>query len=448
MACALKCTFSSFILGSQAFQWHQVYHRFGRHRDKVFLRFARFGRSRRGNLRPVWSHRTSFHRAPASLSEPSPLSPASMEIFRSPELLVKDRRRHASGCCVVTFESYTDSRTLDRPGFGEAFFDANGIDAIHIVPRNNDWYQYQEIDEACRRVRALTASYSHVVAYGQSMGGYGAIRLGGRVGAQMALAISPQFSIDPAVVPFEPRWAGDSARIDFGTERSAGHTFVAKAYVAYDPHDLDARHVELYRPCTEIIDIRLPYCGHPASGFMVDTGILQQAILDLCHGALDIPALRARARLARHTSPILYANLAARCRHLPRRVRLSAKASALSPGDPSLLGQYAFTLAHNDQFDKALSIFEVARADGSINAQMRYWESEVHRLHGDLAKAIVVAEEALALDPEASVFIDRIKKLKALQSPTEPPLHSVTPSLGARLRALLQKPLRLGAKKA
>lgn len=348
----------------------------------------------------------------------------------------------------MTFESYTDNRTLDRPGFGEVFFDANGIDAIHIVPRNNDWYQYPEIDEVCRRVRELTASYSHVVAYGQSMGGYGAIRLGGRVGAQVALAISPQFSIDPAIAPFEPRWVGDAGRIDFGIERSAAHDFVAKAYVAFDPHDLDARHVELYRPHTEIVDLRLLNCGHPASGFMVDTGILQQAILDLCRGTINIPALRAQARKARHGSPILYANLAARCRHVPRRVRLSAKASALSPGDPSLLGQYAFTLAHNTQFDEALAIFETARADGSINAQMRYWQSEVHLLHGDLAKAIAVAEEALALDPEASVFVDRVQKLKALTRPSEPPPPSIAPSLGRRLRALLQKPFKLGGKKA
>ncbi len=61
-----------------------------------------------------------------------------MEIFRSAELLVKDLRRHTSACCVV--DSYTDNRTLDRPGFGEVFFGTNGIDAIHIIPRNNDWY--------------------------------------------------------------------------------------------------------------------------------------------------------------------------------------------------------------------------------------------------------------------------------------------------------------------
>lgn len=174
----------------------------------------------------------------------------------------------------MTFEPYTGARTPDRPSFGEVIFEANGIDTIHIIPRNNDWYQHPEAEEACRQVRELTTSYPHVVAYGQSMGGYYATRPGGCVSAQVALPISPQFSMYPTVTPLEPRWGGDTARIEFQDERGVGHSFVANVYVIYDPHDLDARHVELYRPHTEIVDIRLPNCGYLASGFTVDTCIL------------------------------------------------------------------------------------------------------------------------------------------------------------------------------
>jgi hypothetical protein len=100
---------------------------------------------------------------------------------------------------------------------------------------------------------------------------------------------------------------------------------------------------------------------------MVDTGVLQQTVLDLCRDSLDIPALRAQAR---PDSAIPHAKVAARCRHLPRRVRLSAKASALSPGNPSLLRQHAFT-GPCQPVRRSPAIFETARADGSINAQMR-----------------------------------------------------------------------------
>lgn len=79
------------------------------------------------------------------------------------------------------------------------------------------------------------------------------------------------------------------------------------------------------------------------------------------------------------------------------------------------------------------------RADSSINAQMHYWESEVHLLNGDLAKVITVSEEELSLDSMASVFIDCVQKLKALERPAKPLLPPAAPSIGARLRAFLQK---------
>lgn len=255
----------------------------------------------------------------------------------------------------------------------------------------------------------------------------------------MALAISPQFSINPAVTSFEPRWVGDSGRIDVGIERNAGHNFVAKAYVVYDPHGLDARHVELYRPHTEIVDVKLRNCGRPASDCMVDTGIPAAGRPRSVPRHIQYSGPGVPHRSCMPPLPHAAGTRRAKCDSRPRQARC--------PGDPSLLGQYASILAHTDRFDEILAIIEKARADGLINAQMRYCESEVHPLHGTLTKAIAVSEEALILDPEASVFVDRVRKLKALERPSKPPPPSVAPSLGARLRALLQKLLKLGTKK-
>ncbi len=52
----------------------------------------------------------------------------------------------------------------------------------------------------------------------------------------------------------------------------------------------------------------------------------------------------------------------------------------------------------------------------------------------------------MTLDPEASAVVNRVQKRKALERYAEPPPPSVAPSLGTRLRALLRKPLKLGAK--
>src|SRR5271166_1854620 len=169
------------------------------------------------------------------------------DVFRNGDFVVRAVTGFDSSVCVVTFDSYSDLRTLDRPGFGERFFEENRVDAIHVIARANDWYQHDDIFEICRAVAAIASNYRRVYAYGSSMGGYAAIRFGALVGAKAAIALSPQFSIDKSIVPFERRWSGDAKRIRFVAERKTDHSFAPLAYVSYDPFDLDRRHVELFR---------------------------------------------------------------------------------------------------------------------------------------------------------------------------------------------------------
>jgi len=151
------------------------------------------------------------------------------EVFRSFELAVRAVCEFGSPACMITFESYTDDRSLDRRGFGEDFFRSRSTDAIHIISRENDWYQYPDMPAVTALVRDLVRGYQRVVAYGSSMGGYGAIRFGGAAGAQVALALSPQFSIDRRTVRFEKRWKLDSRRIDFSLERTQREPLVETA---------------------------------------------------------------------------------------------------------------------------------------------------------------------------------------------------------------------------
>ena len=175
--------------------------------------------------------------------------PAAIELYRSADLLVRARIGFDSPYCVVTFGSYTDNRTLTRDGFGEAFFISRSVNAIHILSRDNDWYLLPDIDRALEAASGAAKPFDRVTAYGSSMGAYAAIRLGRLAGATTAIALSPQFSLDPRVVPFEDRWPVETRRPDYEIERRLARTgFVPSAYVFYDPSDPDARHADLFRP--------------------------------------------------------------------------------------------------------------------------------------------------------------------------------------------------------
>jgi hypothetical protein len=237
--------------------------------------------------------------------------PVAEEIYRSADLLVKARTGYESSLCVVTFDAFTDRRTLDRAGFGENFFDSRGVNAVHVLSRDNDWYLFPDIELALDAVAKATASFDRVSAYGSSMGAYAALRFGGLAGARTAIALSPQFSIDPRLVPFENRWDPDARRLDYGIERRlATKGFVPSADVFYDPGDRDARHVELYRDCLEVRDVRLPDCGHPvtvgrddeaiakfdeAMGIEPDNLIVLTRVCEFLESRRRLPAARAMA---------------------------------------------------------------------------------------------------------------------------------------------------------
>ncbi len=289
--------------------------------------------------------------------------PVADELYRSADLLVRARTGCDSSYCVVTFDSFTDRRTLDREGFGETFFASRGVNAIHVLSRDNDWYLLPDIELALAAAAKAARPFERVSAYGSSMGAYAAIRLGGLAGATTAIALSPQFSLDPRLVPFEDRWDPDARRLDYEIERRlALKGFVSSADVFYDPTDRDARHVELYRACLEARDVRLPECGHPVTGFLAEVGLLQHAVMEAAQGTLDRAAFERKALAMRGRSPQYYATLARRPGPPQKKLELARQAYELFPNDFGYIAWYAQALSAAGRNDEAIAKFEEAMA--------------------------------------------------------------------------------------
>ena len=285
------------------------------------------------------------------------------QIYRSADLLVRARVGYESPLCVVTFQSYTDERTLEREGFGENFLASRAVNAIHVISRDNYWFLLPDIEPALEAAAKAAAPFDRVTSYGSSMGGYAAIRLGGLAGAKTAIALSPQFSVDPSVVPFEDRWAADTKRLDYEIERRLGRKgFVGSADIFYDPTDRDARHVELYRACIDIRDVQLPRCGHPVTGFLSDVGLLQRAVLEAAEGVLDPAGFEREARERRERSPQHLATLARSARRRQDKLELLRRAYQLAPRDVGYITLYAIGLAEAGRRDEAMARLNEAMA--------------------------------------------------------------------------------------
>ena len=337
-------------------------------------------------------------------------------LFRSDDLLVRRVGGHGNACCVVTFDSFTDFRTLDRHGFGEAFFDSAGIDAIHVIPRDNVWYQHPEMLEAMARIRDATMAYARVVTYGSSMGAYAAIRLAGLAGADAVLALSPQFSIDPAQVPWEERYLISAQQFQHVWEKTVPFPQIAEAYVGYDPlHGPDTKHVDLLAGCFRFERLKLPRTGHPVTGFLVEIGLLQTSMQALCQGTFDPQSMLQEAHRRREQSSQYLVNLADHTAYWRRghRLTLLHKAVRLAPGNALLLARLGAELRYAGRFEESLAMYV-----RSVEKQPRHpsilnhYSMALQRM-GNLEGALAVMEDVYALTGEVALYRERLEELRA-----------------------------------
>lgn len=326
---------------------------------------------------------------------------AAQELFRSDDLLVRRVTGFGGPVCYVTFDSYTDNRTLDRAGFGEDFFRGRGIDAIHVLSRENRWYQHPELTEALAAIAAATAGYQRAIAYGSSMGGFAALRYGASCGATVGLAFSPQYSVDPVVAPFDRRWADDVARIAFRDD--ADLPVLPVQYTLYDPRDAqDRRHFDLFAARSPTIGVPIPHAGHPIGAYLVETDMMRMLIEQVEGGRLDHLAYARELRRRRRRSGQYFYILAQRTPpHRPRQKVALARLAVETHGDnPVYRSQLGRALDAAGAFDEALDVHRQAIAMAHSTIHQAHHLMLHYEARGDYDRALELADRLIAENPD------------------------------------------------
>ena len=321
-------------------------------------------------------------------------------LFRSEDLLVRRVAGFGGTLCYVTFASYTDDRTLDRPGFGEEYFRGRRIDAIHVLSRENRWYQHPELMDALAAVAAAVAGYERVIAYGSSMGGFAALRYGATCGATIGLALSPQYSVDPAIAPFDRRWPADLARIDFRDD--ADLPTLPAQYVAYDPHEAhDRRHFDLFAAHSPTTGLRVPHGGHPVGSYLVETDMLHSLLEQIESGRFDVRAYAQELRRRRRRSGHYFYTLAHRIPpHRPRQKISLARLAVEAQGDsPLYRSQLGSALDAAGDFDAAFQVHLEAIAMANSNMFQTHSLMRHHEARGQYDRALEIVGELIADHP-------------------------------------------------
>ena len=233
------------------------------------------------------------------------------EIFRSGNLYAYlNGGDWPSPVLLVAFDHWRPVQDHAEPGFAEEFAVANGIDVLSVRCATNAWWQYPEMPEALTVIAGFAADWDKIVTYGSSMGGYAALRYASALNAARAIAISPQYSIDPAKAPWEDRYDKEAGAIDFSRETAITPGAGFAAVVVFDPiNPCDARHVARIRQDIALDEVKFPISGHPSFEFLKQIGIVAPVALGLIEGRYDRRKFRILSRMARRTTRLYWHNL-------------------------------------------------------------------------------------------------------------------------------------------
>lgn len=322
------------------------------------------------------------------------------ELYRSENVVVRCVPAADRGRWVITFDNYSIGHGFDRPGFGEAWLASEGISAIHVLGKREDWYQYPEMAEAMAAVRLAVAGADRVMTYGSSMGGYAAIRFADAAGANAVLALSPQYSIDPAKKPHDIRWRQDAHRIEWLASIDGVIRCECMPVIVYDTQGLDAAHVDLIAQDVGITRLGLPYSAHPTTTYLGEIHLLKSLVFDVLAGTLDAEVFALEAWRRRKMSVVYRGELINRQRQRGRPQLALALARAgveQSAGNTYSLTTLAKQLSLAGEYKEALTIHRQILAVGGRSAT--YLISYGYDLVavGEVAEARTVAHEILCL---------------------------------------------------
>jgi hypothetical protein len=211
---------------------------------------------------------------------------------------------------VVTFDNLDIAMTKreDRRPWGFGFIEKQGWSMLGVMANGWTWYRdpwvYAQFDDLA--ASGFFAGFRRVVFYGASMGGYAAAAFVPACPGADVVAISPQSTLDKAVVPWETRyktaWGADYS----GKYGDAGQVSAAagRVTILYDPYEpLDAGHVARFT-APNVTLLRTPLLGHRLGSSLHQMGILQQITLGALNGTLTeaefYRVLRARKSFSRY----------------------------------------------------------------------------------------------------------------------------------------------------
>lgn len=198
-----------------------------------------------------------------------------------------------------------------------------GIPGLGIVSRGNNWFPTEAMIDLLPSILPVVEKFSKRIGYGYSMGAHGAIKHSRLLGLTSAIAFSPQWSIDPASVPWEWRYTPRFSDLNKGMEIAKDDCSGTVILIFDDKFTPDLKHVEHIEAAHPCHRIPMRYCGHETLQVIASTdtvGAMFQAAVDGDLNRLSAIIKQKKKSSSRYRASVLLT----RARRLRERGRLES----------------------------------------------------------------------------------------------------------------------------
>jgi len=156
------------------------------------------------------------------------------------------------------------------------------FNVLGIMPKDKSWFPQTSMQAMLDAIAELIAPFEQRIAYGGSMGGYAAIKYSNALDVQRAVAMVPQYSIDPEDVKdarynmfYQPELNGEMriTKVDVSEDR--------EYIIIYDPHYAQDR--AHYHKLREVLPphhvLHLDFTNHDATAVLASSELVNDFLL-------------------------------------------------------------------------------------------------------------------------------------------------------------------------
>lgn len=156
------------------------------------------------------------------------------------------------------------------------------FNVLGIMPKHKSWFPQGSMWNMLNAIQDLIAPFQQRIAYGGSMGGYAAIKYSNALNVQRAIAMVPQYSIDPNDV-FDARYnMFYQAELNRDMRIQPSDVSAEREYIIiYDPHYAEDRvhyeKIQAVLPQHHVL--HLPFTNHDAIAVLASSELVNDFLL-------------------------------------------------------------------------------------------------------------------------------------------------------------------------